>query len=260
MVSTPVGHTHVLVAGPVHAPPVILLHGMNMNALVMDTALVTLAASYRVYAIDIIGMPGRSAERRLPRHGSAYPQWLAAVMDQLALPAARFVGLSFGGWLILKLGALAPERITYGVLLASGGLTPFTLRGQVVAAQAALRYMWQPTSRNLLRAVHPFYAPGQRPDPRFVELMGLAYQHVTLDVDRAGLPPLRAADLARVHEPFAVLYGAHDMFFKGARALAQAQRVLPNVQTARLVANEGHVLSHATATGVYEHICTFLGQ
>jgi pimeloyl-ACP methyl ester carboxylesterase len=260
IVPTPVGSTHVLMAGPVHAPPVILLHGMNMNALAMDTALVTLSAHYRVYALDIIGMAGRSAERRLPRQGSAYPHWLAAVMNQLALPHARFVGVSFGGWLLLKLGALAPERITHGVLLAAGGLTPFTLRGQVVAGHAALRYMWQPTARNLLRAVQPFYAPGQRPEPRFLQLMGLAYQHVTLDIDRTGLPPLQASDLARVHAPFMVRYGAHDIFFDGARALQQARRVLPNVQDAALVANEGHAMSRQAETAMYERISTFLGR
>lgn len=260
MVPTHVGDTHVLMAGPVHAPPVVLLHGMNMNALVMDTALVTLAANYRVYALDIIGMPGRSAERRLPREGPAYPQWLTAVLDQLALPCARFVGLSFGGWLILKLGALAPERVTHGVLLASGGFTPFTLRGQLVAGRAALHYIWQPTPHNLLQAVQPFYAPGQRPDPHFMHLMGLAYQHVKLDVDLTGLPPLRAADLARVRAPFVVVYGARDIFFNGTHALAQARRVLPNIQDAALVASEGHVMSRAAYTMVYARISTLLAQ
>ena len=64
LVSTSFGPTRLVVAGPPDAPPVVVLHGMQMNA-AMVAALVTLSRTHRVYAIVIIGMPGKSAEVRL---------------------------------------------------------------------------------------------------------------------------------------------------------------------------------------------------
>lgn len=259
-VTTAIGHTHVLITGPTDAPPVIVLHGMNMNALAMDTALIALSTHYRVYAIDIVGMPGKSVERRLPRAGLAYPHWLTSVMDQLGLLSARWIGMSFGGWLLLKLGTLTPERITHGVLLDAGGLVPFTARGQLVAGMTALRYMRRPTLANLLRAAQPFYAPGLQPDPAFMELLGLGYQHVTLDVDLKGLPPLSVGELARLHAPFLVIYGAHDIFFNVLKAAAQAQDVIPHVVETHIIPDQGHVMSRSASLALYKAIDNFLGR
>jgi pimeloyl-ACP methyl ester carboxylesterase len=59
---TPAGCTHVLASGPEEAAPVGVLHGMNMNAAAMTEGLRILARHHRVYAVDIIGMPGKRPE------------------------------------------------------------------------------------------------------------------------------------------------------------------------------------------------------
>jgi 2-hydroxy-6-oxonona-2,4-dienedioate hydrolase len=257
-VETRAGATHLLTAGNPGSPPVVLLHGMNMNALAMAGAITALAPSHRVYALDIIGMAGKSAGTRYSRSGDAYPHWLVDVLDALQLVEAAFVGVSFGGWLILRLAALAPERISQAVLLDSGGLTPFTIRGQMVSGITALRYILRPTAANLARAAAPFYAPQVTPDPTFVELLGLGYRHITLDVKLSGLPPVAAPELAHWHAPVLLIYGAHDIFFDAEQALARARTLIPNLAGAEILPHEGHLWSPTTEAAVYARVANFL--
>lgn len=260
LIGTSVGPTHVLVAGAAEAPPLVLLHGMNMNGVAMKEALVRLSSTHRVYALDIIGMPGKSAEVRLTRSGDAYARWLVEVLDGLGLATAAFLGLSFGGWIVLQVAALAPTRITKAILLDTGGLTQFTIRGQVMAGLLALPYMCHPSERNLRRAaITPFFGPGLTPDPDFVTLLGLGYRHVRLDVDVHGLPLVSAAQLSRFHAPTLVLYGEHDAFFDVAKSIERAQQIIPNVAEAKIIGGEGHMLSVEGSPAVYASIADFLG-
>jgi pimeloyl-ACP methyl ester carboxylesterase len=153
IVETFAGQTHVLVAGPQEAPPVVVLHGNNMNAATMGDVISALADTYRIYALDIIGMPGKSAGTRLPHTDRSYAQWLLEALDQLGVQQAAFIGLSFGGWIMLNLAALAPERITKTVFLDAGGFTQFTMKSKVKAGLAAMLYMWFPGQRTSKLAV-----------------------------------------------------------------------------------------------------------
>jgi 2-hydroxy-6-oxonona-2,4-dienedioate hydrolase len=255
---TPSGRTHVLAAGAAEAAPVVILHGMNMNAAVMTEAIQKLAGNHRVYAVDIIGMPGRSAGTRHSRRGEDYPRWLEAVLAGLGLESAAFVGISFGGWLVLKLAALSPRRVRTAVLLDTGGLAPFTIRGQALAGFAALRYMVKPTPANALRAAKPFFDPGAEPESRFAEILALGYRHTRLDVDLGGLPVLGADELSRFRGPCYVSFGASDVFFNAEQAISRAQAVLPCLVAAEVVAGEGHVRTLEGENRLYERVSTFL--
>jgi pimeloyl-ACP methyl ester carboxylesterase len=192
MIETFAGKTHLLTVGPQEPPPIVLLHGTNMNAVAMADAMIALAETYRIYALDIIGMPGKSAETRLSHASNDYARWLLEVLDQLKLQQAHVLGFSFGGWIILQLAAHFPTQITKAVLLDSGGFTQFTMRGKIMGGLAAFRYMLFPTEKNLERAViGPFYAPGCDPDPDLAELFGLGYLHLAFNKELVihGVPP-----------------------------------------------------------------------
>lgn len=257
-IETPAGQTHVVAAGPPEAPPVIVLHGMNMNAAMMGEAVRALSGAFRVFAIDIIGMPGKSAGTRPSRRGDGYPRWLEAVMQGLGVASAGFVGVSFGGWLTLRLAAMAPSRVRAAALLGTGGLAPFTVTGQIRAGLAALRYMRRPTSANALSAAKPFFAPGVEPEPRVMEMLALGYRHTRLDIDPRGLPLLSDEALSRIGCPIFVSYGEHDVFFNVDRALARARAVLPRLTAGEVIAGEGHVLTPAAERRLYSKVSSLL--
>ena len=232
---------------------------MNMNGPAMAKAIIALSETYRVFAIDIIGMPGKSASTRPARSGNDYPLWLAEVMAQLNIEKATFLGLSFGGWLVLRLAALHPERVSAAVLLDSGGLTPFTVRGQVIAGIAAIKYRYFPTEKNLVRAaVHPFYAQGCKPDPDIVNLIGLGFQHVKFDIDPRGLPPLTKKELADFAAPTCVLFGEHDVFFNAKNGIEKARGIIPNLVVAEPIKGQGHILGEEAQDQVYGKIERFI--
>jgi pimeloyl-ACP methyl ester carboxylesterase len=242
-IETSAGTTHVLAAGDPAASPLIVLHGMNMNAAAMDSILVEFAMCHRVFAVDIIGMPGKSAGTRFSRKGNDYPNWLMEVLKQLNIAKADFLGLSFGGWLILKLASVCPGKINSAILLDSGGITPFTFSGQITSALRALFYMVYPSFENFEKAVKLFYSKSAVPDPQFAELMGISFIHTRPDIRVLGLPTISKSELIGFKAPAMVMYGEHDIFFNAKNTIKKAKEIIPNLLLAEIVPNEGHILS-----------------
>lgn len=69
------------------------LAGTNFPATLAWGSLLPLASrGYRVFAVDLIGQPGRSTGPRLQTSGTDYVDWVDDVLDALDLPAAALVG------------------------------------------------------------------------------------------------------------------------------------------------------------------------
>lgn len=131
-VPTTFGDTHVLSAGPADAPPVVLLHGSASNALSWLGLMPRLAERYRVYAPDMPGEPGLSADCRLSLASGEPQAWLGEVLSALAVDRLAVVGNSLGGWLALNMASALPSRIAALALLAPSGL-----------AKARASFVWQ---------------------------------------------------------------------------------------------------------------------
>jgi pimeloyl-ACP methyl ester carboxylesterase len=123
-VPTTFGNTFVIASGQEGGPAVVLLHGSATNSAMWMADAAVLGASYRVYAIDIIGEPGKSAESRPNMDTAVYAAWLAEVFISLGIRSAAVIGNSLGGWMALSLAAQMPERVSALVLLAPSGLAP----------------------------------------------------------------------------------------------------------------------------------------
>lgn len=127
-VPTSFGDTFVIACGLKNGPPVILLHGSSTNSAMWLGDVATLGETHRVYAVDIIGEPGKSAESRPDsKNGTNYAEWLKELLDGLNIPKAAFVGNSLGGWMAIAFASHFPERVESLVLLASGGISNMRL-------------------------------------------------------------------------------------------------------------------------------------
>jgi pimeloyl-ACP methyl ester carboxylesterase len=132
-VPTPEGETFVLVSGPESAPPLVLLHGSGSTSAEWAPRIPALIERFRVYAVDVIGEPGMSAETRPPLGSDRYARWLDAVLDHFGVSRAAFLTSSFGGWLALDYATRRPERVTALALRCPIGLGPMK-KGFVVKA------------------------------------------------------------------------------------------------------------------------------
>lgn len=254
------GETHLLACGSEGAAPVLLLHGTEGSALSWRYQLAALAARSRVYALDIIGSAGRSAATRPPYHGAGYGEWLEDVLDALSLPKAAFVGISNGCWLIWKLAARAPERISRAALLSANGLVPvrfpFTLAryraADLLRTHVASRFL---TPALVRRAFQRTLLPGAAVDEDEVEWLYLLLKHYRFVYPPAVLPDAVQAHLSA---PSLLLMGARDLFFDARAALAQARRILPNLQQAEILPDASHGMLIDTPAAVNERLVRFL--
>lgn len=132
-VPTPEGETFVVVSGPAGAPPLVLLHGSGSNSAEWVPRIPSLTERFRVYAVDVIGEPGLSAETRPPLDSGRYARWLDAVLDHFGVSRAAFLTSSFGGWLALDYATRRSERVNALALRCPIGLGPMK-KGFVVKA------------------------------------------------------------------------------------------------------------------------------
>lgn len=102
--------THVALAGPDDAPPVLLVHGWPQNWWAWRHVIPPLAGRFRVIAPDLRGHGWSDA----PEHGYDKEQLasdMLAVLDAMGIERATWVGHDWGGWSGLLAALRAPERI-----------------------------------------------------------------------------------------------------------------------------------------------------
>ncbi|MBE7513052.1 MAG: alpha/beta hydrolase [Anaerolineales bacterium] len=116
------GRTHILSSGNADAPPLVLIHGMGVNALMWARHMPELSAHFRVHAIDIPGQPGKSHAVRPDRRGSAIADWLCEVISALSDSPIYLGAISLGGWFALSYASHYPERVSKLALLAPAGV------------------------------------------------------------------------------------------------------------------------------------------
>lgn len=257
-VDTSFGKTHVLVMGPEDAPPLVLFHGLTINALAVRRFWIHLATRFRVYAPDVVGQPGKSALNRLSRKDSSYPQWACETMDALSLPKAYVMGISFGGWLTLKLAEYAPERIEKAVLVVPAGVAPMRLSAKFHFARNAVPYLFFPTEKRLMQIVRPLCSPGSEPESDFVDLMRIVFHRVKNKP--APFKVFKKEQLAGLKAPVLMLGGEHDIFYKIDELIAGAKEILPTDARCEMMEGEGHIFFGAHVERVCQRIQNFLEE
>lgn len=123
-VNTRYGKTFAIASGEKSNPPLILLHGSGMNSVMWLRDMQEYSRNYRVYAIDILGEPGKSDEYRPSLSSSYYAEWLKDVFDDLSVKKANVIGISLGAWLAIKFSVNYPEKVSKIVLLCPSGVGP----------------------------------------------------------------------------------------------------------------------------------------
>ena len=252
-VGTSFGETHVILAGPEDAPPLVVLPGGNfLNPLCLSWFL-PLADSFRLYAPDIVGQPGRSARTRPSARGDGHARWLGEVLDGLGLGPASFVGISYGAGLVLRLAGLAPGRVAGAVLVSPAGIAVGPIWPMLrETALPMLVYRARPNRERLLRAARPLLTDLEEP---YVRQLGLVYRHVKLDRE---LP--RAAtreELAGYGAPTMLFAAEDDLFFPAGKVIPRATEIIPNLETEALPGSR-HVPSREAFAHINERTTAFL--
>jgi pimeloyl-ACP methyl ester carboxylesterase len=253
-VGTRYGDTHVLAVGPEEAPPVLFLPGGNFLNPTCLRWFMPLAEEYRIYAPDLVGQPGKSAQTRPSPKGDSHAWWVEDVLDGLGLRRVPLVGLSYGAGIAIRVMGYAPERVSRAALVSPAAVATGSIpRVLVEVGLPMVLYRLRPTWERLLRAAKPILT---EPEDLAVRQLGAVYRRVGLD---AGLPRLASEEELRgFGGPVAVFASEEDAFFPAPTVLSRAQELFPNLAHARCLKGCRHVPSGAALGGVNDDIRAFL--
>lgn len=255
-VKTPLGRTHVLLAGHADGPPLVLVPGTGGGAIDLAQAWPHFAAHHRCVFVDVPGQPNHSAEEPVDKAGDGLGRWMAAVLDALGIARAAMIGMSGGGYVILRAATVIPERIPRAALFVPEGFTRPHLRpmlGRVLWPM--LRYRLRPTEAHLRRALLGITAGEALPAEAHVGF-GLNIRHVK---GGPSLGPLFSVEeLAGWDAPVFLVAGGADPIFPGEPLVAGARRVLRGPLTVELIPDAGHLSAQFVGGPILDRATAFL--
>lgn len=233
------GETFVLACGAPGAPPLVLLQGSGANAAMWRGEIAALAASYRIYAVDVLGEPGFSAPVRPPLESDAYARWLGDVFDGLGLASAALAGVSLGGCLALDFATRAPDRVSQLVLINPGGIG--RQRASLLWKILPLLFLGE-WGRKRAFVIATGIRPGtaQRFDPEAGRLAIVIGRHFRRR--RVRLPRFSDDRLQRLSMPVVAVLGARDAMLDAKETRRRLAACVPSADI-RWLAETGHVVT-----------------
>lgn len=245
-VPTCLGDTFVIAAGERTAPPLLLLHGAGTNSAIWAGDFPAYSQSYRVYAVDLPGEPGKSAPSRPSWEGPAYVQWQEDVLAALGVERASLTGISQGGWTALKFAVQHPEQVERLALICPGGIRPDRLSFILKAVGLSLLGRWG--SRRMVRLL---FADQDVPEGTD-EIMTTVTTHFKA---RTGILPIFSdEELRRLTMPVLLLGGAQDALRDTAQIAERLRALAPRLSVV-IIPEAGHAVVNTRA-----HIMPFLAN
>lgn len=234
-VETDFGVTHVNCAGPNGGKSLLLLPGYGSNSTTWYRNVGTLCASNRVYAVDLVGQPGRSVATKA-LDAATMSGWLTQLLDRLSIGKVQLAGWSLGGWIALDFAIRHPERTQRIALLDPAAcFLPLSFK----FAAATLITMASPTEKKLLRYFR-WMVQGNAADKDYGKLtmLGILSSKRQAIVKMA---PFSKDQLASCKVPVLVLVAEHGVVCDSERSMARATAALPMVH-AEMIKEASHTL------------------
>lgn len=274
-VDTRFGPTHVLAMGAVDQPPLVLLQGMAGSSVLWYKQVADFARHYRVYALDTVGQPGRSAPNAPSFFGNGYVHWLTDALDALKLDQVDLAGVCLGGWVALQMGIHAPQRLKRVVMLSPMGLA----RAKLFIPKVRRRDSDQSLEDRLINSSVAPEGANVRFDRELARAMALATRHYRLDLavgmrsDQSKLSkvmtglrlfnkflwPISRRELGRFANPGLILIGQYEMIYNATAAARHAQAAMPQVRV-EVVAGSGHGTIYDNPEQINPRILRFLQE
>jgi pimeloyl-ACP methyl ester carboxylesterase len=234
------GTTHVAISGSEGSPPLVLLHGYSVTSAMWSPNIADFCKDYRVYAIDVMGQPGKSVPAEPIREPADFVEWLNATLDGLGLGRVRLAGMSFGGWLGIHFALAAPERVHKLALLSPAGFLPmakqFMLRSMLLTI-----FPSRVTANSFMKWMGASDKASDPASESIVDLFYLGMKYFRMPSETVRIMPSAFSDdqFCALNMPVLLLFGAQEVIYDPARALERARQLVPDL-TGELVPNSSH--------------------
>ncbi|GEP67011.1 MULTISPECIES: alpha/beta fold hydrolase [Clostridium] len=230
-VDTKYGKTFIIASGEKSNPPLILLHGSGMNSVMWLRDIKEYSKTYRVYAIDMLGEPGKSDENRPSLSGSSYAEWLKEVFENLSVERANIIGISLGAWLAIKFSVSYPEMASKLVLLCPSGVGP--QKKSFIFKAIAYGILGEKGIDKLYYKVN-----GNQPIPeemlKYQKLIGKSFNY-----RKETIPVFSDNELKLLTMPTVLFVGAKDIMLHSDKTARRLGNLLPHAQI-NILPKAGH--------------------
>lgn len=235
--ATSYGDTNIIVSGNPSSPPIIVLHGSNGCAPIAIETYPNLYKSFRVYAIDVLAQPNKSAETRLRMDDDSYGKWMHEIIDILDLKQVRLAGFSFGGLIILKTLEHKESKIKEVYLSAPAYIVngnPFKL----------LLHIFLPMKRykktKKIKYVEKFLSKVFTDRDEFAsKYLSKVFLHFNMDF--TPVPVIASKRAKAIQTPITLFAADKDLIFPGNKMIKRAQKIFPSLKKHYLIKGSKHV-------------------
>lgn len=238
-VPTSFGTTNIIVTGNPQNPPMVLVHGSNGCAPIALETYRGLIDSYRVYAVDVLAQPNKSAETLLSMKDDSYGKWMNEVLAYLQLDAVLMAGFSFGGLVILKTLEYDESRVKEVFLSAPA----YVVNGNPLKALFKVfipmkRYMMSRKLKFVEKFLAELFTDRDAFAIRFLAKVFLAFE-----MDFTPVPVIKDEKARSIQTPITIFAAKHDIMFPGEKMLKRAKKIFPSLKNTMLIENSKHVQS-----------------
>lgn len=252
-VHTSFGKTHIVEIGNGNGIPLLVFHGGNSTSAYNLLMCRFLLEDFHVYAVDIIGHPGKSDEVCLSHIGYDYGKWAREVIDKLGYDKMPCFGGSFGGGVLGKLLCVAPEKIEKAVLVVPAGISNALPVSSIKMMIPLLQYRITKKEKFLIKTALYMALDKSILGEDTLDIVKDSFDNVKTKV---GMPTnIQEKKLSGYRAPTLVIAAEKDCLFPAKKVLPRAKRIFINCKTYELKGS-GHM--HVLPQDIKNVIIDFL--
>ncbi len=237
IIDTSYGETNIIIAGKSENPPIILVHGSNGCAPVALETYSNLNKSFRVYAIDVLAQPNKSAETRLSMKDESYGKWMVEIITALKLDNLTMAGFSFGGLVILKTLEFDESKIKEVYLSAPAYIVngnPLKVLFKIFIPMK--RFMKTKKLKYLEKFLNEVFTDR---DEFAFKYLSKVFLHFNMDF--TPLPVINTKKASLIKTPITLFAGKKDILFPGNKMIKRSKKIFPSLKSITLFEDSKHV-------------------
>ncbi|MEQ8526028.1 alpha/beta hydrolase [Gracilimonas sp.] len=236
-VQTSFGKTNIIATGDPANPPIIIVHGSNGCAPIALETYANLHKTYRVFAVDVLAQPNKSAETRLSMKDDSYGIWMNEIITSLDLSSVTLAGFSFGGLIILKTLEHDESNIKEVYLSAPA----YIVNGNPLKAIFKVfipmkRYMKTKKVKYVEKFLSHLFTDR---DEFAIEFLSKVF--LEFEMDFTPVPVIDAKAAKEITTPITIFAAQNDIMFPGNKMIKRAAKIFPSLIKSTLLDHSKHV-------------------
>ena len=252
-VETSFGKTHIVETGNREGTPLLVFHGGNSTSAYNLLMCNFLIDDFHLYAVDIIGHPGKSDEVCLSHRGYDYGKWASEVIEKIGYEKISCFGGSFGGGVLAKLMCVAPEKVEKAVLVVPAGIDNAFPISSMKMMIPLLQYCITKKDKFLIKTALHMALNEDVLDKDTLDIIKDSFDNVKT---KTGMPTnVEATKMSAYNSPTLVIASEKDCLFPAKKVLTRAKQIISNCSTYELK-DSGHM--HIMPQSIKNVIVEFL--